>query len=44
MIVVSNSSPLIALDHLGRLDLLDALFGAVLIPPAVAHMRFGIKM
>ena len=33
--VVSNSSPLIALDHIGRLDLLRQLFGTVLIPPAV---------
>lgn len=35
MIVVSNSSPLIALDHLGRLDLIGALFGKVFVPPAV---------
>lgn len=36
MIVVSDSSPLIALEHLGRLHLLTALFGEVLIPRAVA--------
>lgn len=33
--VVSNSSPLIALEQIGRLDLLEKLFGSVLIPPAV---------
>jgi predicted nucleic acid-binding protein len=37
IVVVSNSSPLIALDHLGRLDLLGVLFGTVLVPPAVAQ-------
>ena len=33
--VVCNSSPLIALERLGRLDLLQQLFHTVLIPPAV---------
>ena len=33
--VVVNSGPLIALSHLGRLDLLRALFGRVLVPDAV---------
>ena len=37
MSVVSNSSPLIALDYLGRLDLFEALYGEVWIPPAVAR-------
>ena len=35
--VISNSSPLIGLEHLGHLDLLEKLFGAVIIPPAVAR-------
>lgn len=35
MIAVSDSTPLIALASVGRLDLLRALFGAVLIPEAV---------
>ena len=35
--VVADASPLIALDHLGHLDLLRELFGTVLIPPAVAR-------
>ena len=35
MIVVSDSSPLIALDAIGQLDLLRHLYGVVLIPPKV---------
>ncbi|MCX6593696.1 MAG: DUF3368 domain-containing protein [Acidobacteria bacterium] len=35
MIVVSNTSPIVALDYLGRLDILKPLFGQVLIPAAV---------
>src|SRR5215813_10088940 len=34
-IVVSDTSPIRALAHLGLLDLLPRLFGDVLIPPAV---------
>jgi predicted nucleic acid-binding protein len=37
VIVVSNSSPLIALARIQRLDLLSAIFESVLIPPAVAR-------
>jgi uncharacterized protein len=33
--IASNSSPLIALGQIGRLDLLPALFGSVLVPQAV---------
>ena len=35
--VVCNSSPLIALDQIGRLDILTQLFGTVLAPPAVVR-------
>lgn len=35
-IVVSDTSPIRALAHLGYMDLLHALFGEVLVPPAVA--------
>lgn len=35
MIVVSNAGPLIALGKLGRLDLLESLYGAVLVPQQV---------
>jgi predicted nucleic acid-binding protein len=34
-VVVSDTSPVRAFAHLGRLDILPALFGEVLIPPAV---------
>jgi len=35
--VVSNSSPLIALARIQRLDFLPAIFESVLIPPPVAR-------
>jgi predicted nucleic acid-binding protein len=44
VIVVSNSSPLIALHQLGQLDLCQALFGTVLIPPAVIHETFQTRL
>lgn len=37
MVVVSNSSPLIALARIQRLALLQTMFESVLIPPAVAR-------
>ncbi len=33
--VVSNASPLIALEQIGQLHLLEHLFRAVVVPPAV---------
>jgi len=36
-VTVSNSSCLIALDLVGRLDLLHALYGTVLVPDAVSY-------
>ena len=36
-IVVSDTSPLRALAHLGHLDLLPALYKEVFVPPAVAR-------
>ena len=35
--VISNSSPLIALTQIQKLDLLRELFRVVLVPPAVAR-------
>ena len=35
--VVSNASPVIALEQIDHLQLLQHLFGTVLIPPAVAY-------
>ena len=35
MTVVSDASPIIALDRIGRLDLLSGLYETVLIPSAV---------
>jgi predicted nucleic acid-binding protein len=35
--VVSNSSPLIALEQIGQLHLLEALFGEVWVPTAVVN-------
>ena len=34
-IVVSNASPLIALERIGRLDLIPVVFHQVVVPPAV---------
>jgi len=39
--VVSNSSPLIALDRIGQLDLMRALLAEVVVPPAVIHEVFA---
>lgn len=36
-LVVSNTSALIALERVGQLDLLQQLYGNVVIPPAVAQ-------
>jgi predicted nucleic acid-binding protein len=35
--VVSNSSPLIALERIGQLPLLEQLFGPIWVPPAVVQ-------
>jgi predicted nucleic acid-binding protein len=37
MIVVSNTTPIVKLAAIGRLDLLQQLYGAIVIPPAVYH-------
>ncbi len=41
-LVVSNTSPLLYLHQIGRIDLLQKLYGAVIAPPAVAgELRVG---
>jgi predicted nucleic acid-binding protein len=40
VIVVSNSSPLISFDHLGKAELLAKLFDKILIPPAVRQEAY----
>lgn len=35
MIIVADTSPILNLDVIGRLDLLHRLFGEIIIPPAV---------
>ena len=37
MIVVSDTTPILSLVKLGRLDLLQALYGKVMLPEAVYH-------
>ena len=36
MIVVADSSPVIVLVNIGQIQILPALFGAVIIPPQIA--------
>jgi len=40
--VVSDASPLIALHEIGQLGLLGAIFGTVLMPPAVAREALSV--
>ena len=35
--IISNSSPLIGLDRIGQLELLQRLFNTIVVPPAVVH-------
>lgn len=37
MLVIADSSPLIAMVNIGCIEVLPKLFGQVVIPPAVAH-------
>ena len=41
-LVISNTSPLLYLHQIGRIDLLETLYGAVVAPPAVEReLRVG---
>lgn len=42
--VVSNSSPLIALEQIGHLDLLERFFTTVLVPPAVTREATSVVL
>lgn len=43
MTVVSNASPLIALERIQQIELLQRLFGYIVIPPAVRVEVFGTQ-
>jgi predicted nucleic acid-binding protein len=45
LIVVSDTSPILNLIAIGRAELLSQVYGAVLIPPAVAAelRRYGFE-
>ncbi len=43
LLVVSNSSPIIALDQIQKLDLLKLLFSEIIIPSAVKHEIFSVS-
>jgi uncharacterized protein len=44
MIVVSNTSPLVCLEHLQKLNLFENLFGNVIIPKSVYDELFSSKI
>lgn len=43
MIVVTNSSPLVALTNIGYIDVLPRLFGHVIIPPEISAELTRLK-
>jgi predicted nucleic acid-binding protein len=43
-VFVSNSSPIIAFEHLNALDILHQLTNAVYVPPAVRREVFGPRV
>ena len=44
MIVVADTSPLVALHQISLLSIIPALFGVVLIPPAVAQEAISVNL
>jgi predicted nucleic acid-binding protein len=40
-LIISNTTPLINFAEIGRRDVLEALFGAITIPPAVGTLAGG---
>ena len=43
-LIVSDASPLIALQQIERLDLLQTIFGRLVIPPAVAREAASVPL
>lgn len=44
-LVIANTSPLLYLQLVGRLDVLRALYGVVVVPPAVqTELEAGLKI
>jgi uncharacterized protein len=43
LVVISNSSPIIALDQINKLDLLKSLFSEIIIPSAVKREIFSVS-
>lgn len=41
LLIISNTTPLINFAEIGRMDLLEALFGSLVIPPAVVGELTG---
>ena len=44
MIIISDTSPLVCLLHLNKIDLLKDLFATVIIPPAVFEELIKAKI
>ena len=42
--IVSDASPLVALQQIERLDLLETIFGSLVIPPAVAREAANVPL
>ena len=42
--VVADTSPLVALHQISLIRILPALFGVILIPPAVAHEAISVNL
>ena len=43
MKIVSNTSPLVALNHVGELDLLRGVFGSVIVIPPAVQQELGSR-
>ncbi len=41
--IISNSSPLIALQNIGMFNLLEMLYSQIIVPPGVHEEVFGVN-